>query len=408
MTVTAAPRSSGIAGTVLAILVAACLFNLLSFGVRSGFGLFLDPMSTERGWGREVYSFASAIQNLLWGLGAPFAAAIADRWGTGRVLTLGAVLYSLGAALMPFSTEPWMLYLSMGGLVGFGLSFASFSIVLATLGRAVPAERRSWAFGLGTAAGSAGQFLIAPIEQLLLGLLGWQSALVAIGGIGLLMVPLAFVLRGKQVAATGSQQSLGQALREAGGHLSYWYLVAGFFVCGFHVAFILTHLPPYLKDLGLPSSIGGIALALVGLFNIVGSYSAGVLGGTRSKKWLLSMIYFGRAVVITIFVLTPPSSASVLIFAGAMGLLWLSTVPLTSGLVAVMFGQRYMATLFAIVFFSHQVGSFIGVWLGGYLYDRTGSYDMVWWFSVALGLFAALIHLPIVERPAPRLAAGTA
>ncbi|MGE0723710.1 MAG: MFS transporter [Alphaproteobacteria bacterium] len=403
-----AARRTDLAGPLLAILVAACLFNVFSFGLRSGFGLFLDPMSVERGWGREVFSLASAIQNLLWGLGAPFAAAIADRWGTGKVLSIGAISYALGTALMPQASEPWMLYLYMGGMVGLGMSFASFSIVLATLGRAVPAEKRTWAYGIGTAAGSMGQFLIAPLEQILLGLLGWQDALVAVGALGLVMVPLAFLLRGRPQAALGAQQSLGQALREAGAHVSYWYLVAGFFVCGFHVAFILTHLPPYLKDLGLPSATGGWALALVGLFNILGSYGAGVLGGRHSKKWLLSAIYLGRAVVITLFVLVPPSSASVLLFAGAMGLLWLSTVPLTSGLVAVMFGQRYMATLFAIVFLSHQVGAFIGVWLGGWLYDRTGSYDAVWWFSVALGLFAALIHLPIHERPTARVAAAGA
>lgn len=381
------------------VIVAGCLFNIFSFGLRTGFGLFLEPMSAANGWGREVFSMASAIQNLLWGLGVPFAAAAADRWGSGRVLAFGALLYGGGTALMPLSTEPWMLNATMGVMVGFGLSCASFSIVLAALGRAVPAEQRTWAFGIGTAAGSMGQFLIAPLEQLLLGLLGWTSALVAIGALALVMLPLAWFLRGRPAQVAG-QQSLGQALREAGSHLSYWYLVAGFFVCGFHVAFILTHLPPYLKDVGVPASVAGWSLALVGLFNIVGSYTAGVLGGRHSKKWLLSVIYLGRAIVITIFVLTPPSAASVLIFAAAMGLLWLSTVPLTSGLVAIMFGPRYMATLFGIVFLSHQVGAFFGVWLGGRIYDATGSYDLVWWFGVALGVFAALVHLPIAERSA--------
>ncbi|BBK39849.1 MFS transporter [Allostella sp. ATCC 35155] len=381
------------------VIVAGCLFNIFSFGLRTGFGLFLEPMSAANGWGREVFSMASAIQNLLWGLGVPFAAAAADRWGSGRVLAFGALLYGGGTALMPLSTEPWMLNATMGVMVGFGLSCASFSIVLAALGRAVPAEQRTWAFGIGTAAGSMGQFLIAPLEQLLLGLLGWTSALVAIGALALVMLPLAWFLRGRPAQVAG-QQSLGQALREAGSHPSFWYLVAGFFVCGFHVAFILTHLPPYLKDVGVPASVAGWSLALVGLFNIVGSYTAGVLGGRHSKKWLLSVIYLGRAIVITIFVLTPPSSASVLIFAAAMGLLWLSTVPLTSGLVAIMFGPRYMATLFGIVFLSHQVGAFFGVWLGGRIYDATGSYDLVWWFGVALGVFAALVHLPIAERSA--------
>ncbi|MCC7272648.1 MAG: MFS transporter [Alphaproteobacteria bacterium] len=399
--------SAPLARALVVVIVAGCAFNLFSFGIRSGFGLFLAPMSAAHGWGREVFSFASAIQNLLWGVGVPFAAAVADRWGSGRVLAFGAVLYGLGVALMPLATEPWMLAATMGVLVGFGLSCASFSIVLSAIGRAVPPERRTWAFGLGTAAGSMGQFLIAPIEQVLLGALGWVDALVAIGAMALVMVPLAGILRGRPAAATGMQQSLGQALREAGAHASYWYLVAGFFVCGFHVAFILTHLPPYLKDIGVPSWVAGWSLALVGLFNIVGSYTAGVLGGTRSKKWLLSGIYLGRAVVITVFVLTPPSTVSVLAFAAAMGLLWLSTVPLTSGLVAVMFGPRYMATLFGIVFLSHQVGAFLGVWLGGRIYDVTGSYDLLWWFGVALGVFAALIHLPIAERSARLAPAAT-
>lgn len=390
---------------VMIVIVAGCLFNIFSFGLRTGFGLFLAPMSEAYGWGREVFSMASAIQNLLWGLGVPFAAIVADRWGSGRVLAFGAVLYAAGTAAMPFATEPWMLNATFGVMIGFGLSCASFSIVLAALGRSVPAEKRTWVFGLGTAAGSMGQFMIAPIEQLLLGLFGWVDALFIIGALGLVMVPLAWFLRGLPDRHAG-QQSISQALREAGAHVSYWYLVAGFFVCGFHVAFILTHLPPYLKDVGVPASIAGWSLALVGLFNIAGSYTAGVLGGRFSKKWLLSLIYLSRGIIITIFVLTPPSSASVLIFAAAMGLLWLSTVPLTSGLVAVMFGPRYMATLFGIVFLSHQVGAFIGVWLGGRIYDATGSYDLVWWFGVALALFAALIHLPIAERSA-RIAPAT-
>ncbi|MGE0716595.1 MAG: MFS transporter, partial [Alphaproteobacteria bacterium] len=276
-----------LARAMVLVIVAGCLFSLLSFGIRTGFGLFLEPMSAARGWGREVFSFSMAVQNLLWGLGAPFAAAAADRWGSGRVLAFGAVLYGAGTALIPFAGEPSALVTTLGVMVGFGLSCASFSIVLAAMARVVSAERRSWAFGLGTAAGSAGQFLIAPIEQVLLGLLGWVDALTAVAALTLLMLPLAWVLRGRPAVAQGQQQTLGQALSEAGRHASYWYLVAGFFVCGFHVAFILTHLPPYLKDIGVPSWVGGWSLALVGLFNIVGSYSAGVLGGTRSKKWLL-------------------------------------------------------------------------------------------------------------------------
>jgi len=394
--------------TPAVIIATGCLFSLMSFGFRTGLGLFLEPMSEARGWGREVFAFAMAVQNIVWGIGVPLAGIVADKVGAGRVLAAGAVLYALGIMLMPFAATPVMLYLTAGAMVGAGLAAASFGIVLSVISRAAPPEKRSLALGLGTAAGSAGQFLLAPVEQLLLAAYGWSDALVIIGVMVLAMLPLALVLSGRPAPAGGPQQSLGEALREAGRHGSYWYLIAGFFVCGFHVAFILTHLPPYLTDLGIPAAVAGWSLALVGLFNIVGSISAGILGGRRSKKWLLSGIYFARAVVLAVFLMVPPSATSVLVFAGTMGLLWLSTVPLTSGLVAQIFGPRYMATLFGIVFFSHQVGAFLGVWLGGRIYDATGSYDLVWWVSIALGLFAAAIHLPIDERRVVRPAAPAA
>jgi predicted MFS family arabinose efflux permease len=291
-------------------------------------------------------------------------------------------------------------------LIGLALAGASFAVVLAAISRMVPEEKRSWALGLGTAAGSLGQFLMVPLGQAFIDAYGWMMALVLLSLFAAAIVPLANVLAGRSEHYSGPQQSLGEALREAGGHASYWYLIAGFFVCGFHVAFIQTHLPAYLRDMGLAPQLGAWSLALVGLFNIIGAYSAGVMGGRHSKKYLLSFLYFARAVVIALFILVPISTVSVLLFSAAIGLLWLSTVPLTSGLVAVMFGPRYMATLFGIVFFSHQVGAFLGVWLGGYLFDSSGSYNLVWWLGVALGVFAGLMHWPIQERRVARLAAA--
>jgi len=392
---------------MILVVVCGCLISLLGFGIRSGFGLFLAPMSADLGWGREVFALAIAIQNLLWGLGQPLAGAVADRYGAGRVLAVGGVVYAAGVFLMAQATTPLAFHLSAGVLLGFGLSAASFSIVLASIARMVPEEKRSLAMGLGTAAGSLGQFIMVPLGQGFIDLYGWHTALILMSLFALLIVPLARPLRGRANAANmGPEQSFAEALREAGQHSGYLYLTAGFFVCGFHVAFIQTHLPAYVTDMGLDPQIGAWALALVGLFNIVGSLLAGYFGGLYSKKNLLSLIYFGRAAAIAVFIVVPISPTSVLVFSAAMGLLWLSTVPLTSGIVAQVFGPRYMATLFGIVFFSHQLGAFIGVWLGGSLYDATGSYQVVWWIGAALGVFAGLIHLPINERPAARLAAA--
>jgi MFS family permease len=386
-----------------AIVLAGCAIALVTFGARAGFGLFLEPISASNGWGREVFAVAIGIQNILWGLGQPVAGALADRYGTMRVLIGGAVIYFGGLALMAFSTTPLMFHLSAGVLVGIGGAGASFGIVMAAVGRMVSDDQRSKAMGIVVAASSLGQFLLAPLAQGLILGFGWSAALVMLGCIVLTVIPLSLAFKGEILGAGGvGGQTIGGALQEAAGHGSYWLLTAGFFVCGFHVAFIQTHLPAFIVDQGLDPRIGAWAIALVGLFNVVGSYSAGVIGGRFSKKYLLSMIYLGRAVVIALYVALPVTALSTLAFAGAMGLLWLSTVPPTSGLVALMFGPRFMATLFGIVFLSHQVGAFLGVWLGGWFYDSTGSYGPVWWMGVALACFAALIHLPILERPVVR------
>jgi MFS family permease len=394
--------------TPLLVILAGCTIALLNFGTRSGFGLFLEPISAANGWGREVFALAIAIQTILWGFGQPFAGAFADRYGSGRVLAIGALFYAAGVALTAVSATPLMLNLTTGMLVGVGLAGTSFTVALAAIARMVAPEKRSWALGIGTAAGSMGQFLMVPLGQSFIAAFGWATALVLLSLFALAIVPLAFVLAGRAPEGSGPQQSMGEALKEAGVQKSYWLLISGFFVCGFHVSFIQTHLPAYIVDRGLDPATGAWALALVGLANVVGSYTAGVLGGKRSKKYLLSFIYGARAVVIAVFVLLPMTEISVLVFAFCMGLLWLSTVPLTSGLVAQIFGPRYMATLFGIVFFSHQVGGFLGVWLGGRLFDATGSYDVVWWISLGLGVFAAIVHWPIDERPLARLAPAPA
>ena len=410
-TAAAAPQPSLGWRTPAIILVCGCLISIFTFGPRSTFGFFLQPMSQELGFGRDVFALSIAIQNLLTGVGQPIAGAIADRFGTLRALIGGALLYVAGLVLMSYASTPGMLHLSAGVLIGFGLSGASFAIVLAAFGKLMPEAWRSFSFGVGTAAGSFGQFLFSPLAVALLGTVGWHQTLLIFAVVVLLVLPLAFVVAtgpADDGAKTVRPQSFREALGEAFGHSSYVLLVIGFFTCGFHVAFITTHLPPYLVDRGLDAKWGGWVIAFIGLFNIIGSIGAGVLGSRLPKRYLLSAIYFLRAVAIAGFLLVPLTPVSALTFGAVMGVLWLSTVPLTSGLVALMFGMRYMATLFGFVFFSHQVGSFIGVWLGGVLYERTGSYDIVWWLGVGLGIFAALVHLPIRERPVERLAAAPA
>jgi len=392
------------------VIVAGCLIAIVTFGTRTSFGLFTEPLSALRGWDRETFALAIAVQNLLWGLGQPFAGAIADRYGAGRVLAAGGAVYALGTALMATSTSPAALTLTGGVLIGLGLAGGSFTIVIAAFARLVPEDRRSWAMGLATAAGSMGQFLFAPLGQAFISRYGAATALVLLAGFVALVPVLAVSLsgRGADEQAEEPPESSRAALRRALGHPSYLLLTSGFFVCGFHIAFISTHLPPYLTDLGLSTSLAAWSLGLIGLFNVIGAYSAGVLGGTYPKRILLSGIYLGRGIAFTLFILLPATPLTVLIFAASIGLLWLSTVPLTSGLVALMFGTRHVGLLFGVVFLSHQVGAFVGVWLGGAVYSRTGAYDVMWLLCIALSVMAAVLHLPILERRAPRLAASPA
>ena len=384
------------------VIAAGCLISLLSFGPRSIMGLFLAPMTDAHGWSREIFALSIAIQNIMWGLGQPVAGAIADRYGSGRVLAAGGLVYAAGLALMAWAPNPAWLHVSAGLMVGLGMAAASFTIVLAALGRRVPPEKRSIVFGIGTAAGSMGQFIFAPFGQSMIQNFGWAEALLVLAAVTLVIPILSIALAGRpgMEGQAIREQSFGQALAEAFAHRSYLLLTAGFFVCGFHVAFIAAHLPAFIADKGLDPRIGAWSLALIGLFNVVGSLGAGFIGQHYSKPIFLSLIYFARAVTIALFVLLPVTPLTVLVFASTIGLLWLSTVPPTSGLVAIMFGPKYLGTLMGIVFFSHQVGAFLGIWLGGRLYDQTGSYDVVWWLGVALGIFAGIVHLPIKERPA--------
>jgi MFS family permease len=386
------------------VIVCGCLISLLSFGPRSVLGLFLVPMTETQGWSREIFALSLAIQNLIWGIGQPFAGAVADRYGTGRVLAGGGLIYAAGLVLMAWAPSPAWLHVSAGLMIGLGMAAASFSIVLAAFGRRVPPEKRPMVFGIGTAAGSMGQFLFAPMGRAFIADYGWEQALILLGVIMLAIPVLAFALRGRsdQSAAADfiKDQTLTQAVTQAFAHRSYVLLVIGFFVCGFHVAFITAHMPAYLEDLGMDPTLGAWSLALIGLFNVIGSLASGVIAGKYSKPIFLALIYLARAVIIALFLILPVSPLTVLVFSATMGLLWLSTVPPTSALVAIMFGPKYMATLMGIVFFNHQLGAFLGVWLGGRLYDTTGSYDVVWYLGIALGILAAIVHWPIKEARA--------
>jgi MFS family permease len=386
---------------------AGAIVSLVTLGLRAGFGLFLEPMSATYGWGREVFALAIALQNLIWGLGQPFAGALADRFGAAKVLVAGGVMYAAGVAFMSFASSPLELHLTVGVMVGLGTAGASFTVVLAAVGRLLPAAQRGWAFGLVTAAGSLGQFLLAPLGQALIASYGWATALLWLTLAAAAVIPMALAFRADRPLAKAPGETLAGALAAAARSPDYWCLLSGFFVCGFHVALIQTHLPAALGDAGLTPAVSAWALGLIGLFNVAGAYAAGPLGERVRKKWLLSAIYASRAVVLTLFVLLPVTTPSALLFAAAMGFLWLSTVPPTSGLVAHLFGPRYLATLFGIVFMSHQVGAFLGAWLGGIAFDRYGTYDPVWGLAAGLGVFAALVNLPIREG-APRPAAQTA
>ena len=387
------------------VLLGSALILALSLGVRHGFGLFLPPMSAQFGWGREVFAFAIALQNLIWGLAQPFTGALADRFGAARVVIVGGVLYAVGLLLMGLSDSPLSLSLSAGLLIGIGLSGTSFSVILGVVGRALPAEKRSMGMGIASAAGSFGQFAMLPGTLGLIGWLGWSTALLVLGVLVALIVPLVSMLKDRPLPNLGGEQTLKEALREACSHSGFWLLAFGFFVCGFQVVFIGIHLPAYLVDQHLPATVGTTVLALIGLFNIFGTYTAGWLGGRMSKPRLLTGLYLARAVVIVLFLWAPVTQFSAYLFGMAMGFLWLSTVPLTNGTVATMFGVRNLSMLGGIVFLFHQLGAFLGGCLGGVVYDQTGSYDLIWQVSILLSLLAAALNWPVRERPVARLQA---
>src|SRR5262245_58909878 len=393
-------NKSGSWRTPLVILICGCLIMTISFGIRAGFGLFLRPMATEYGWGREGFSLSIALQNLMWGALGAVAGGLADRYGPGRVIAGGAIAYILGLVGLAYIATPWLMHLNCGLLLGGALGGTSFGIILAVIGRTVAPERRSLYMGVATAAGSFGQFTLLPVTQTLIAGLGWHQALLVLAGIAALILPLTLAIAGKPSApAAVPQQSMGEALREAMGEKGFHLLFWGYFVCGFHIAMLTVHLPAYVTDQGLKPSHGMTALALIGLFNVIGTFAAGWLGGRFSKKCLLSAIYSIRALFIALLVFFPLTPLTLYVFACGIGLLWLGTVPLTNGLVGQIFGMRYAAMLASIVFFGHQIGSFVGVWLAGYLYDHTGSYSGAFIASIGLGVFAALVNLPVNEKP---------
>jgi len=390
----------------------ACIIALLAFGPRSAMGFFQLPILQDTGWDRATFGMAMALQNLCWGLAQPLFGLVADKYGTWRVLAVGAALYIAGLVVMALAPTPAWLHIGGGVLIGLGVAACSFGVVLASIARLVIPEKRSFAFGLGTAAGSAGMFVFAPVSQGLIDKLGWSDSLIAIAVVMLLIPLLAIPLRGNSstssVAAAEFDQTAREALQEAFVSKGYLLLTSGFFVCGFQVAFITAHFPAYISDLGIASRWAVVAISLIGFFNIIGSLASGVAGQRYSKPMLLSWIYISRSIVFSAFMLIPPSPTTVVVFSIVIGILWLSTVAPTTALVAVMFGTRYLGLLGGIVFFSHQLGSFLGVWMGGVLHDATGSYDVLWWLGVALGIFAAIVHWPIREEPVQRPVPQTA
>ena len=391
------------------VLICGAAIVTLSMGIRHGFGLWLQPITQAQGWTRETFAFAIAIQNLSWGVCGIFAGMLADKMGAFKVLLAGAVLYALGLAGMALSPTGFAFTLTAGVLIGAAQAGTTYAVIYGIIGRNISADKRSWAMGVAAAAGSFGQFLMVPIESFLISNIGWQQALLILAGAVLLIMPLALGLRESGFAdgqAPKRDQTIAQALREAFKYPSFQLLMAGYFVCGFQVVFIGVHMPSYLKDKGLSPQVAGYALALIGLFNVFGTYAAGALGQRMAKKNILAFIYFARAIVITVFIAAPLSPISVYIFASIMGLLWLSTVPATNAAVAQIFGVAHLSMLSGFVFFSHQIGSFLGVWLGGVLYDRTGSYDIVWYITIGLGVFAGLINLPVREAPIQRPGLG--
>lgn len=389
------------------VLACGAAIVTLSMGIRHGFGLWLLPITQEMGWTRQSFALAIAIQNLSWGLIGIFAGMVADRFGAFRVLMGGAVLYGLGLAGMALSPTPTLFALTAGVLIGAAQAGTTYAVIYGVLGRQIAPEKRSWAMGVAAAAGSFGQFLMVPVEGWLIAGLGWQQALLVLSMAVLLIVPLAFGLRepGFQgVAPVKREQTILQALGEAFRYPSFNLLMAGYFVCGFQVVFIGVHMPSYLKDHGLSPQVASYALALIGLFNVLGTYMAGTLGQRLPKRFILAFIYFARAAAITVFLIVPLSPLSVYVFSAVMGTLWLSTIPPTNATIAQIFGVQHLSMLGGFVFFSHQIGSFLGVWLGGYLYDATGNYDIVWYIAIGLGVFAGLVNLPVKESPIQRSA----
>ena len=397
--------------STLQVLICGAMIVTLSMGIRHGFGLWLQPVTQANNWTRETFALAIGVQNLTWGFAGIFAGMVADKFGAFKVIILGAIFYALGLWAMAHAPTPLMFSLSAGVMLGIAQSGTTYAVIYGVIGRNIPAHRRSWAMGVAAAAGSFGQFLMVPTEGFLISQFGWQQALVILGGMALLIVPLAWGLREPGFsggAPAVRDQSIVQALREAFKYPSFQLLMAGYFVCGFQVVFIGVHMPSYLKDKGLSPQVAGYALALIGLFNVFGTYAAGALGQKMQKKNILSFIYFARAIVIAVFVLAPISPMSVYIFASVMGLLWLSTVPPTNAAVAQIFGVQHMSMLSGFIFMGHQIGSFMGVWLGGVLYDKTGSYDQVWYIAIALGIFAGLVNLPVKEAAISRPQRGIA
>lgn len=394
----------------MVVILAGCAIAAIGFGARSSLGLFLEPMTSAQGWSRETFGLALALQNLFWGLALPLAGGLADKHGSTRVIIFGALVYSTGLYGMSVVESASMLYLFAGVLSGIGIAFSAFSLAMAAMVRVVSPEKRTLVLGLGTAAGSFGQVVFSPLSQSFIQSLGWSDALGWLAIIMLSLIPLAMLLPavGKGASIAEGNQTLRDAVHEAFSHRGFVLLTVGFFVCGFHVAFITVHFPAYVRDLGFDPKIGAYCLALIGLFNIVGSILAGYIGQHHSNKLGLSAIYILRALVIFGLLVLPKTPALMYGFASLMGVLWLSTVPLTTGIIAQVFGVRYMATLFGFVFLSHQIGSFLGVWLGGVLYDKTGSYEGMWWAGIVVGVAAAIIHLPIDEKPLPRLATAAA
>ena len=391
------------------VLLCGAMIVTLSMGIRHGFGLWLQPITLDRGWTRETFAFALAIQNLAWGIAGPFAGMLADRFGASRVLIAGSLLYAGGLVLMGLATSGLAFTGSAGLILGLAQSGTTYAVVYGVIGRNVAPDKRSWAMGVAAAAGSFGQFLMVPVENWLIGSFGWQNALFLLGCFALAIVPLAFGLKEPAAAKlTGLHQSIGSAVSEAFRYPSFQLLMAGYFVCGFQVVFIGVHMPSYLKDHGLTPNVATTALALIGLFNVIGTYAAGSLGQRMPKRYILSTIYALRSVAIVVFLSVPLTPWSVYIFASVMGVLWLSTVSPTNAVIAQIFGVQYMSMLGGFVFLSHQVGSFLGVWLGGKLYDTTGSYDVVWWIAVALGIFAAIVNLPVRETAIARPSAQPA